>query len=77
MLVHPGHMTQNTGLFGDRFVYSSENRFPVYVKIYIILAAIFVYWRMTVTYANGRYPSEHVQIPIAPVIEQPLHFALV
>lgn len=29
------------------------------------------------THANGRYPSKHVQITLALVIEQPLHFALV
>lgn len=28
-------------------------------------------------HANGRYPSKHVQIPLALVIEQPLHFSLV
>lgn len=28
-------------------------------------------------HANGRYASKHVQIPLAPVIEQPLHFAFV
>jgi len=32
---------------------------------------------MAMAYANGRYASKHVQIPLAPVIEQPLHSTLV